>query len=335
MNAAWTKLGGATRRSRRAHRRSDRERRRRSPRSSTAARSPGTRRRTSSPPNRPNLASALTGSEVPGQDVPQAPPAAQASNDGGGDQWYSNLQRWWWLLAIIPDRAAGGCDRRRRDAEPATERRSGAAERVRRLRRPPTTTGTSTPVRSRYCLWPGPAYGPPASGRRRTCPVERVVDACGRHGQHDDDDDRDAETRLGPTDLPDELPRRPGLRSTTAPNRIDVDPSQTEPTAETARPGIDGAPELRSSRSPSTPLRRVPTGRDEEAEPASGPPSGRHAAIVLDEPAPAQTALRLALDDPYQAPEGYPDQGRHHHRSVLDAGQRELRPCARRDLVRQ
>jgi uncharacterized protein with LGFP repeats len=43
-----------------------------------------------------------------------------------------------------------------------------------------------------------------------------------------------------------------------------------------------------------------------EPEPASGPPSGRHAAIVLEEPASAQTALRLALDDPYQAPEGYP-----------------------------
>jgi uncharacterized protein with LGFP repeats len=45
---------------------------------------------------------------------------------------------------------------------------------------------------------------------------------------------------------------------------------------------------------------------DAELEPASGPPSGRHAAIVLDEPAPAQTALRLAHDDPYQAPAGYP-----------------------------
>jgi uncharacterized protein with LGFP repeats len=45
---------------------------------------------------------------------------------------------------------------------------------------------------------------------------------------------------------------------------------------------------------------------EQEPEPASGPPSGRHAAIVIDEPAPAQTALRLALDDPYQAPAGYP-----------------------------
>ena len=45
---------------------------------------------------------------------------------------------------------------------------------------------------------------------------------------------------------------------------------------------------------------------DEEEEPASGPASGRHAAIQLDEPEPAQTSLRLATDDPFHAPEGYP-----------------------------
>lgn len=43
-----------------------------------------------------------------------------------------------------------------------------------------------------------------------------------------------------------------------------------------------------------------------EAEPVSGPPSGRHAAVQVDEPAPSQTSLRLAHDDPYGAPRGYP-----------------------------
>jgi len=48
----------------------------------------------------PNLASALSGLKVPGQDVPKAPPAAAgASNDQGG-KWFS--KGWWWLLAIIP-----------------------------------------------------------------------------------------------------------------------------------------------------------------------------------------------------------------------------------------
>ncbi len=39
---------------------------------------------------------------------------------------------------------------------------------------------------------------------------------------------------------------------------------------------------------------------------SSGPPSGRHAAIQLDEPGPTLTSLKLALEDPYDAPQGYP-----------------------------
>lgn len=43
-----------------------------------------------------------------------------------------------------------------------------------------------------------------------------------------------------------------------------------------------------------------------DPEPSSGPPSGRHAAIQLDDTAPSQTSLRLAQGDPYTAPAGYP-----------------------------
>ncbi|MCV7290051.1 hypothetical protein H7J87_32470 [Mycolicibacterium wolinskyi] len=39
---------------------------------------------------------------------------------------------------------------------------------------------------------------------------------------------------------------------------------------------------------------------------SSGPPSGRHAAIELDEPMPSATAIHLPLDDPQRAPQGYP-----------------------------
>lgn len=38
----------------------------------------------------------------------------------------------------------------------------------------------------------------------------------------------------------------------------------------------------------------------------SDPPSGRHAAIEFDEPIPSATALHLPLDDPQEAPDGYP-----------------------------
>lgn len=43
-----------------------------------------------------------------------------------------------------------------------------------------------------------------------------------------------------------------------------------------------------------------------EQEPGSGPPSGRHAAIQFAEPVVAETSLRLATDDPFDAPAGYP-----------------------------
>jgi hypothetical protein len=49
----------------------------------------------------------------------------------------------------------------------------------------------------------------------------------------------------------------------------------------------------------------------EEPEPefeevSSGLPTGRHAAVHVDEPAPTQTSFRLATDDPFHAPDGYP-----------------------------
>ena len=47
---------------------------------------------------------------------------------------------------------------------------------------------------------------------------------------------------------------------------------------------------------------RVPTPADRD--PLTD--TGRHARIEIDEPAPNGTALHLPLDDPYEAPEGYP-----------------------------
>ena len=46
-----------------------------------------------------NLASQLAGLEVPGQEPPQAPSAAQSSDNGKGTGFKWN---WWWLLAIVP-----------------------------------------------------------------------------------------------------------------------------------------------------------------------------------------------------------------------------------------
>ena len=48
-----------------------------------------------------NLASQLGGLQVPGQEMPKAPPAnPQASDTHHGKKWFT--WSWWWLLAIIP-----------------------------------------------------------------------------------------------------------------------------------------------------------------------------------------------------------------------------------------
>lgn len=43
-----------------------------------------------------------------------------------------------------------------------------------------------------------------------------------------------------------------------------------------------------------------------EEEPETGPPSGRHAAIQLDQPTTAETSLRLANDAAFDPPDGFP-----------------------------
>jgi uncharacterized protein with LGFP repeats len=68
---------------------------------------------------------------------------------------------------------------------------------------------------------------------------------------------------------------------------------------------IDTAPTLIEPE-PELPLEYDHDDDDDDEEPDSGPPSGRHAAIRIDEPAPAQTSLRLATEDGFHAPDGYP-----------------------------
>ncbi len=47
-----------------------------------------------------NLASQLAGLQVPGLDVPKAPPANPPASDTNGNKSFT--WSWWWLLAIIP-----------------------------------------------------------------------------------------------------------------------------------------------------------------------------------------------------------------------------------------
>jgi uncharacterized protein with LGFP repeats len=236
-----------------------------------------------------NLASGLSGLEVPGQNAPKAPPAAGPSSDGGG-KWYANLRQWWWLAAIplvlvvAAIVAAVVLNRRRgNDRAPLNqfddyddpEDHDYDSGPMRLAEHGDARAGTSgdaayVPL-SAWAMRSGDGHDEhhdehPDEPRHDAADPTHHAD---HHTDHDDDDeDGGTTTRL--TGFPDDQDS-----IDTAPTRIEAESLAAD----------------------------VP---DEEPEPASGPPSGRHAAIVLEEPATAQTALRLAHDDPYQAPEGYP-----------------------------
>jgi uncharacterized protein with LGFP repeats len=227
-----------------------------------------------------NLASALSGLEVPGQNVPQAPPAAEPSNDGGGS-WYSKLH-WWWLFAIIPVLlvvaaivVAVVLNRRQGDNRAPLDRfddDDGHEDRD-------------------FDSGPVPLADHGSAGDDAYAPLSAWAIHSDVHGDyHEDAGDRRADPDGGPDDdVGDDPDSGPTARLKGFPD--DQDSIDTAPTPIEAESHAEAAAE------------EVP---EPEPEPASGPPSGRHAAIVLEEPASAQTALRLALDDPYQAPEGYP-----------------------------
>jgi uncharacterized protein with LGFP repeats len=83
-----------------------------------------------------------------------------------------------------------------------------------------------------------------------------------------------------------------------SPGHVDeADASQEPAAAQQDQHGGDEDPD----RVDTTPT-RVPTGI--ERDPLTD--TGRHARIVIDEPEPNGTSLHLPLDDPDQAPEGYP-----------------------------
>ncbi len=223
----------------------------------------------------PALASALSGLEVPGQSAPEAPPAAPQASGEDGDKWYSNLQ-WWWFAAIIPvvllvaavATAVVLHGRRSDDRAPLNQfddhddHADGVFE-----------SGPMPSAKSGA----GDAFAPPNAWM----PPGDV------HPDHDGDDEPTRATAALPDGFPDDQDS-----IDTAPTRI-----EGEAHAEAFAAGTGPRSEEDSVPEPQ---------HDPEPEPPSGPPSGRHAAIVIEEPAPAQTALRLAHGDPYHAPDGYP-----------------------------
>jgi uncharacterized protein with LGFP repeats len=219
----------------------------------------------------PNLASQLSGLQVPGYEAPKAPSSPQASNTDGskGFEW-----NWWWLLAIIPILILVGLV-----AFAALRSRRGGGDDG-RFDTGVANLGLETPAYS----------GAPATGEQST--ENHAAELFG---------DRYAHEGLGALSTPTADQRaypEPPVSLWGAPESTD-EAAEAQPVAAPAvAPEDDGEDPDKVDTTPT----RVPTAV--ERDPLTD--TGRHARIEIDEPEPSRTALRLPLDDPNQAPEGYP-----------------------------
>ena len=217
-----------------------------------------------------NLASRLSGLQVPGQEAPKAPSSPQASdtNGGNGFQW-----NWWWLLAVVPVLILVGLVA---FAALRNRRRGGDDERFE-----PGVGGLETPAYS----------GAPAAADQATTgdhAAEPFGDGYAREGLG---------SMSSPTAGQRSDPDAP-ISQWGSPERVD----ETTGAQPVAAPVVADEEEEEDPDTVDTAPTRVPTAV--ERDPLTD--TGRHARIVIDEPEPSRTALRLPLDDPNEAPEGYP-----------------------------
>jgi uncharacterized protein with LGFP repeats len=255
------------------------------------------------------LASQLTGLEVPVGTAPQAPPAAADAPGDTGSKWFRpNV---WWLLGIVPllvliGVVAGAVvlNRRRRDTRDPfdddehdeydgyDDHRDDDDRDDDGYESQTEALGAVDEDGGRRSSWAMPAgeHGEvaPAGGSEGfaadltenqdaidTAPTPIAVEV-------DDDPDSDRHpwlAGLAAKDGDDAPEDHAGEEA------VEVDEEDEE---------VEDAVGGQELLTPETP------------EPDSGPPSGRHAAIQLDEPVTAETSLRLASDDPFDPPDGYP-----------------------------
>jgi len=216
-----------------------------------------------------NLASALAGLQVPGQVAPKAPPASPQATDTDDKKWYS--LNWWWLLAIVPVLVL-------------------------------VALVTFAAVRNRRRGFDDERFGADDSHELGGHPSDAVDD-------HADElfGPRYGREGLGalPSQASGEYPSAPMSLWEAPAAADDVDTSREPvPVQEAAGPSETPASH-EGDEDPdeivTTPT-RVPTPGDRD--PLTD--TGRHARIEIDEPEPNGTALHLPLDDPNQAPDGYP-----------------------------
>jgi uncharacterized protein with LGFP repeats len=257
-----------------------------------------------------NLAAGLAGLEVPGEQVPQAPadPQAEAADDG---EWLSWRWNWWWLLALIPvllvvGLVAGAMLRRRRRDDHDDHFRDEDDIFADAARYRPADGGAADLHDDDEHSGYAGGFGEPAESASpwnlrddssdEPAPAERSAtpgadDLFG--GQADPDSIDTAPTRIeAPTG--DEARAQSALEEPSLPTW--PEPAAPEPADEEPRPH-EGA-QFREE--PSPPETFMPAPFVDDA------PSGRHAAVDIDEPAPGRTAIQLAVDGSRVPPTGYP-----------------------------
>jgi len=258
-----------------------------------------------------NLASGLAGLDVPSQDLPKATNGAQAANDNGNN---SSHGTWWWLLAIVPILllvglvAFAAVHRRRRragdsqavldDSQPFDAGRVGAPGNEEGDDRTGQMFGDRYARQGLGSLSPASTWGTHDTATEADTTQTAVTEA-----EEDPDKVDTAPTRIekdaADVDAAD--------AQSTDVETADVQSADEESEFDTAAvrsefDTADGTNETDIAEA----IRSISLGASPRPERDPLTDTGRHARIVIDEPEPVQTALRLPLDDPNQAPDGYP-----------------------------
>ncbi|MCV7173155.1 hypothetical protein H7I41_24845 [Mycobacterium manitobense] len=232
------------------------------------------------------LASQLAGLEVPGQQQPETSADSQAS-DTDAKRWFERpWDQWnpWWLLALIPILVLVGLI-------------AGAVVLSRRRGRRDDGRGDDGP------------FGAPGDGWYDDLDHDRLHDE-GAHGEPPGDEphrysdprytghDEGGEHGVAPESAGPESPWDPRVAQPPGAESSFVDP----PTAAPAAAAMAAGAPVFDVQDNSDDVDTTPT----RVEVVDETPSGRHAAIDIDEPTPGRTAIHLPLDDSNDPPEGYP-----------------------------
>jgi uncharacterized protein with LGFP repeats len=244
-----------------------------------------------------NLASELSGLQVPEQELPKAPNGPQASESNGTKWFEPNL---WWLLAIVPvlillglvafavsRNRRGGHDDDRFDmgdngfggGEGPVYSTAGAPQ--------PVASGGDDPSAAMF----SERYAYEGLGSLSSSPPSSMSTAPSPSTDEGSSEEASLWSASSLGEQAESPPPHPEEEAASVPIPHDdegfAEDEQEDPDA------VDTAPTR-------VPTAVAPRARDPLTD------TGRHARIVIDEPEPTRTAFRLALDDPYEAPEGYP-----------------------------